>query len=353
MRVLVTGGAGFIGSFVVDQLEADGHEVVVIDNLDPSSHGAEPWYLSSSARYVWADVADPASWRSALGDVDAIAHLAGKVGLGVDFSDAAEYVAHNDVGTVTGLTELHRVGWDGRLVLASSMVVYGEGQYRCAEHGNVRPGPRHPDTMRAGDFEPPCPICGASLVAEEVTEEVPPWPRNVYAATKLHQEHLCDVWATTTGRPVPFLRFHNVYGPRMPQKTPYAGVASIIASALRAGDRPKVFEDGHQRRDFIHVTDVAAAVVAALVAPQPVGGPFNVASGEPHSVLDMAEAMAAAVDPDLTPDVVGGWREGDVRHVFASPQRLIDSLDWVPSVPFADGMAEMAEARLRVPPARV
>src|SRR4051794_32925115 len=202
------------------------------------------------------------------------------VGLGVDLNDIADYVAHNDLGTATLLKAL--ASRPLPLVLASSMVVYGEGRYRCPEHGIVRPPPRRPRDLDDGRFEPPCPHCERDLEPEPVPEDAPLDPRNVYAATKVAQEHLCAAYARETGATVTALRYHNVYGPRMPRDTPYAGVASIFRSALEAGRRPRVFEDGEQTRDFVHVRDVARANVLALSAHVP--GAFNVASGTPRSV---------------------------------------------------------------------
>ena len=181
------------------------------------------------------------------------------------------------------------------------MVVYGEGRYACPQHGVVRPGPREPAALDAGRFEPPCPACGRPLEPRAVPEDAPLDPRNVYAATKVAQEHLCASFSRETGVPVTALRYHNVYGPRMPRDTPYAGVASIFRSALEAGRAPRVFEDGGQRRDFVHVRDVARANVLALTAPEPVPGAFNVASGTPRTVLDMARALAAALDGSSSP----------------------------------------------------
>jgi dTDP-L-rhamnose 4-epimerase len=230
-------------------------------------------------------------------------------------------------------------------VLASSMVVYGEGRYRCGEHGVVQPGPRRTEDLDAGHFEPPCPRCGRALAPEAVPEDAPLDPRNVYAATKVAQEHLCTAFARETGATVTALRYHNVYGPRMPRDTPYAGVASIFRSSLAAGRAPRVFEDGAQRRDFVHVRDVAAANLRALEAGTP--GAFNVASGTPRSVGEMAAALARAVDPRLAPEVTGEWRAGDVRHVFASPRRATSELGFSAVEDFEAGMREFAEAKLR------
>ena len=346
MHVLVTGGAGFIGSHVVDELLDAGHSVRVVDDLDPAAHDGLPAGLDPRAQYVWADVRDPDMWSDTLVDIDAVCHQASKVGLGVDFADVAEYVSRNDLGTARLLRALHDVSFTGRVVLASSMVVYGEGRYRCASHGIVRPGPRRREDLDAGNFDPPCPTCGAMLVAEPVPEDHWLDPRNVYAATKLAQEHLCAAYEREhPGAVVTALRYHNVYGPRMPKDTPYAGVASLFRSAYERGDAPRVFEDGGQMRDFVHVRDVAHANVLALVHPDGVSGPFNVCSGTPRSVLDMAEALRPDGAPQ--PMVVGGYRLGDIRHVFASPQRAIDLLGFRAAVAFDDGMHEFRHSPLR------
>ena len=202
-----------------------------------------------------------------------------------------------------------------------------------------------PSDLDGGRFEPPCPACGRPLEPESVPEDAPLDPRNVYAATKVAQEHLCTAFARETGATVTALRYHNVYGPRMPRDTPYAGVASIFRSSLAAGKAPRVFEDGGQRRDFVHVRDVAAANVRALEAGVP--GAFNVASGTPRTVGDMAAALARAVDPALEPVVTGQWRAGDVRHVFASPSRASSELGFTAAEDFEAGMHEFADAELR------
>jgi dTDP-L-rhamnose 4-epimerase len=349
MHVLVTGGAGFIGSHVVDALTGRGDQVTVLDALLPAAWGhvaaaaEQPHHVAEAARFVRGDVRDGALVTELLSDVDAVCHQAAMVGLGVDVGDIADYAAVNDYGTAVLLRAMAGAGV-ARLVLASSMVVYGEGGYRCPRHGAVRPGPRLPEDLAAGRFEPPCPTCGAALAWQLVGEDAPLDPRNAYAATKTAQEHLASAWARSTGGLVTALRYHNVYGPRMPRDTPYAGVASIFRSALERGDPPRVFEDGGQTRDFVHVRDVAAANLAALDAEQP--GAFNIASGSPHTVGDMAAALAAAVGGPK-PVVTSDYRLGDVRHVVASSDRAAAALGYRAVVDFADGMREFATAPLR------
>jgi dTDP-L-rhamnose 4-epimerase len=351
MRVLVTGGAGFVGSHLVDLLVEGGHEVISLDRLHPRAHAGRPDYLRQDVEHLNADLADPAAARvldRVLDGVDAVSHQAAMVGLGRDVTDVVEFVRDNDLGTAVLLAALARHRHVGRLVLASSMVVYGEGTYRCQEHGPVRPGPRPAARLDAGRFEPPCPRCGADLEPVAVAEDAPLDPRSVYAATKLHQEHLAAACALAGGPAVTALRYHNVYGPRMPRDTPYAGVASIFRSALAAGRAPTVLEDGRQRRDFVHVTDVARANLLALTTPEPVQGALNVASGQPHTIGELAAALAEAVGGPA-PEIVGGWRPGDVRHVFASTALAADRLGFRAQVDFTQGMAEFARAELRDP----
>jgi dTDP-L-rhamnose 4-epimerase len=343
--ILVTGGAGFIGSHVVDALLDAGHDVRVLDVLLPAAHRERPEYLDPRAEWIEGDVRDPDTTARAVAGVSAVSHQAAMVGLGTDIGDIADYVAHNDLGTAVLVRALAAARFAGRLVLASSMVIYGEGRYACPEHGVVRAPPRRPADLDAGRFEPPCPVCGAPLEPRSVPEDAPADPRNVYAATKIAQEHLCAAFARETGASYAALRYHNVYGPRMPRDTPYAGVASIFRSALAAGQAPRVFEDGAQRRDFVHVRDVARANQLALHADAE--GAFNVASGTPRTVLDMAQALARALGGEHEPIVTGQWRAGDVRHVFASAAAAAARLGFTASEDFDAGMREFAAAPLR------
>ncbi|MDP1849264.1 MAG: NAD-dependent epimerase/dehydratase family protein [Solirubrobacteraceae bacterium] len=348
-RVLVTGGAGFIGSHIADALLAGGHDVRILDVLHPAAHAARPDYLDATAEFVHGDVRDGATVAAALDGIDHVCHQAAMVGLGSDIGDIADYAAHNGLGTAVLLRELARARFAGRLVLASSMVVYGEGRYACAEHGLVRPRPRRQADLAAGRFEPPCPACCAALAPRSIPEDAPADPRNVYAATKLHQEHLAAAFGRETGVPVTALRYHNVYGPRMPRDTPYAGVASIFASALAGGRAPRVFEDGRQLRDFVHVRDVARANVLALTVPEPVPGAFNVASGRPHTIGEMAAALHAAHAGAPAPLTTGEYRLGDVRHVFAGAELAAQRLGFRAEVAFEAGMTQFAAAALRAP----
>jgi dTDP-L-rhamnose 4-epimerase len=350
MRILVTGGAGFIGTHVAGALAHAGHEVRVLDALLPCVHpGGVPAF--SGFEFLRGDVRDAEAVDGALRGVSVVCHLAAMVGLGTGFDDAPLYAGCNDLGTAVLLAAMARAGVS-RLVLASSMVVYGEGAYSCAVHGPAAtPPPRRAADLDAGLFEPRCGRCAEPLSPELVPEETPLDPRNVYAATKVAQEHLASSWARVTGGQAIALRYHNVYGPGMPRDTPYAGVASFFRSALQAGRAPLVFEDGAQRRDFVHVADVTGATVAAAEA---VAGPvgrtrsstlraYNVGSGTPRTIGELAWALADA-SGGTRPVVTGEYRLGDVRHITASSERIGRELGWRAGVQFADGVAEFAAA---------
>jgi dTDP-L-rhamnose 4-epimerase len=343
VRVLVTGGGGFIGSHLVEHLVALGYEVVVVDR--------DPRYCSEGVELIEADLNETGVAERAVTGAEAVFHLAAKVGLGIDFADAPGYVADNDLATARLLAALAAARFEGRLVLSSSMVVYGEGSYRCGVHGPVRSRPRRAVDLDAGQFEPTCPRCDAPVSWELVGEDAPIDPRSVYAATKAGQERLCGLWARETGSSVVALRYHNVYGPRLPLDTPYAGVAAIFRSALRRGEAPRVYEDGGQTRDFVHVRDVVAANLASLGVPAPAGTTeaVNVCSGRPVTIGQIADALADAFGERAPrPVVTGAWRAGDVRHVVASPAKARELLGFTAKTDITVGLAELVRNR-RIP----
>jgi dTDP-L-rhamnose 4-epimerase len=352
VKALVTGAAGFIGSHVVDRLVDDGWEVTGIDVLHPAAHAGWPPYLNRQMDFIELDVTDGDRLGHVVGRFDAVCHQAAMVGLGESFVDAPDYVRANDLGTAVLLRELARRGFNGPLVLASSMAVYGEGAYRCDEHGSIAATSRRREDLARGRFDPRCPSCGRDLEPEAISEDFPPSPRNVYAATKLHQEHLCYSFGLETGSRVVALRYHNVYGPRMPADTPYSGVAAVFRTSIEKGEAPRVLEDGRQLRDFIHVSDVAEANVQSLANPA-AEGPLNVATGSPHSVGEMAWLLWEAAGRGSAPEINRGARVGDVRHVFGSPERLRSTLGLSASVNFARGMELFARDPLRPKGARL
>lgn len=340
MRVLLTGGAGFIGQHVLKRLLARQHQVAVFDSLRPDVHVGPQSFSLEGVDVIKADVRDGTALDRALSGVDSVVHLAAKVGLGVNVGDLPDYASSNDAGTASLLAAMARAGVR-RLTQASSMVVYGEGLGCCEEHGAVTPGARTEQALESGQFEPPCPVCGRPLAPTLVSEAAPFDPRNAYASSKVAQEYYAANWARLTDGSVVSLRYHNVYGPGMPRDTPYAGVAAIFTSALRRGQAPTVFEDGGQRRDFIHVRDVAAATVLAAEAVDRGVHAFNVGSGTPRTVGQMASALATALEGPQ-PVVTGQFRLGDVRHITADSSRVMRELGWRAEIDFAVGMAELA-----------
>ena len=340
---------------LTETLAAAGHQVRTFDALLPAVHpsGQVPGPGRRDVEFVLGDVRDAEAMDAVLRGVDAVCHQAAMVGLGLDFNDAPLYVGCNDLGTAVLLAAMSRAGV-GSLVLASSMVVYGEGAYTCTQHGAVPAVPRLAADLAAGRFEPACGRCGALLVPGLVGEDAPLDPRSVYAASKVAQEHLAAAWARATGGRAIALRYHNVYGPGMPRDTPYAGVASFFRSALAGGQAPRVFEDGGQRRDFVHVRDVAEANLSALAALSSVSPAlqpgalrvYNVGSDAPRTVWQLAAVLAEACGGP-PPVITGSYRLGDVRHLTASSELIATELGWRAEVPFDLGVTEFAAAPLR------
>jgi dTDP-L-rhamnose 4-epimerase len=342
VRVLLTGAAGFIGTRVAVALVDAGHQVVAVDAMLATAHGPDG-QLPADVRRV--DVRDAGALAPLLDGVDVVCHQAAVVGAGVDAADAPSYGSHNDFATAVLLAEMFAAGCQ-RLVLASSMVVYGQGRYECPEHGLVDPLPRTRADLNAGVFEHRCPTDGQPVSWRLVDEDAPLRPRSLYAASKTAQEHYALAWADSTGGSVIALRYHNVYGPGMPRDTPYSGVAAIFRSELEAGDVPRVFEDGGQMRDFVHVDDVAAANLASVEANLDGFSPFNVCSGRPISILEMATELCETRG-DVLPLVTGQYRSGDVRHIVADPARTAEVLGFRAAVDPRDGLREFAYAPLR------
>jgi dTDP-L-rhamnose 4-epimerase len=342
VRVLLTGAAGFIGGHISSALVERGHAVVGIDDFLSSAHGESPEIPLGIERL---DVRTIDAVEQALGGVDVVCHQAAVVGAGVDMEDAPAYASHNDLGTAVLLAAMQRTGCL-RLVLASSMVVYGDGLYRCEVHGRVGPEPRSQADLERGVFDPQCPHGDGTASWELVGEEAPARPRSLYAASKLAQENYALAWSLATGGSVTALRYHNVYGELMPRDTPYSGVAAMFRSSLEAGEPPGVFEDGRQARDFVHVRDVAQANVLALEAALPGFVPLNICSGRPITIHEVALELSRARHGPA-PAVTGQFRPGDVRHIVADPARARALLGFEASIPPTEGLANFASAPLR------
>ena len=349
MRILLTGAAGFIGTATWRELVTDGHDVVAVDLVIPEAHGAATREDPPPAVHV-LDVREAGAWGDLFAGVDVVVHLAAMVGAGASAADLPLYAGHNDLGTAAVLAAMHAEGVT-RFVQASSMVVYGEGRYSCPEHGLRAPGPRTVEALDGGDFDVPCPVCGGPLEWALVDEDAPLDPRSSYAVSKVAQEGYATAWARQAPGAAVSLRYHNVYGPGMPRDTPYSGVAAMFRSSLERAEAPTVYEDGRQMRDFVHVDDVARANLAAARA---VGGlepgehrAYNVCSGRPIAISDVARHVASGSEHGLAPRVTGQYRLGDVRHVVASPERAAAELGFTAQVTPEDGLAAFATAPLR------
>jgi len=344
MHVLITGGAGFIGSHLADLLLTQGHRVRVLDNLVPQVHGPArraPSYLSGGVDLYIGDVREPKTIAAALRGIDCVVHLAALVGVGQSMYQMADYVDVNVRGTAVLLEALakHPVR---RLVVASSMSVYGEGAYvddggrRCSAMS------RPLEQLRRGDWELTT-ESGARLVPSATDETKPPELESVYALTKFDQERLCLVLGRAYSIPTVALRFFNVFGPRQALSNPYTGVLAIFSSRLLNNQAPLLFEDGEQRRDFVSVHDVANACLLALEREEAVGQVVNVGSGQSRTVLSVARDIAKLLGRHIEPEVTGKYRVGDIRHCFADISRAERVLGYRPRIAFADGLAELGQ----------
>jgi dTDP-L-rhamnose 4-epimerase len=326
----------------------------VLDNLDPRVHGDETPNFSEKVRFIRGDLLSPSSLHDALRDqVDVVFHEAAMVGFGKSGADAQAYVTANVIGTIQLMDAVSTKSnsFHPRIVLASTMAIYGEGAYSCRSCGEERGGERKDEDLELHRWDPLCFECGEKLDPCPVTESQPPRPRTVYAITKLNQELICISLGRESQIPVVALRYHNVYGPRMPRDTPYAGVASIFKSRLLAGFSPIIYEDGRQLRDFIHVDDIVQANLIAADAPEEdvAFEAFNVGTGRPHEIADFARELARCLAPGVRPEFPGLFRPGDVRHIFAKVSK-IEHLGFKPRVSFEEGVSRFAREPPRAPP---
>jgi dTDP-L-rhamnose 4-epimerase len=343
--VLITGGAGFIGSHLADALLQQHHRVRVLDNLDPQVHGSErrrPDYLDSDVELVTGDVRDPDAVRRALDGVDTVFHFAAKVGVGQSMYDVANYTDVNNRGTAVLLEALIQKPVE-RLVVASSMSLYGEGLYRDAQ-GNLRAGQERPlEQLKTRQWEV-TDDGGNPLDPVPTPETKQPALASVYALSKYDQERLCLMIGRAYNIPTVALRFFNVYGTRQALSNPYTGVLAIFASRLLNDNAPLVHEDGLQRRDFVSVLDVAQACVLAMEkAPEVAGQAFNVGSGRNYTVLEVGRRLAEVLGKQIEPEITGKYRVGDIRHCFADISLIRSLLDYEPRVQLEDSLIELAQ----------
>lgn len=341
-HVLITGGAGFIGSYVVDQLLSLGCRVRVLDSLCAQVHPQRkrPSYLSRNIELIRGDIRDPLAVQAALRDVDSVVHLVAAVGVGQSMYEVVHYTDVNNCGTAVLMEALTKAPVS-RLVVASSMSVYGEGLYETDAGSRVERCTRSVDQLREGRWEPED-ECGQPLRPLPTSETKLPSLSSVYALSKYDQECMCLLLGRAYGIPTVALRFFNVYGPRQALSNPYTGVLAIFASRLLNGRPPLIFEDGRQRRDFVSVHDVARACCLALTQSGVDYTVINVGSGRAISIADLARKLAAVMEKDIEPEITGQYRVGDIRHCFADISRARKALDYEPLVSLEEGMDELA-----------
>jgi dTDP-L-rhamnose 4-epimerase len=343
-NVLVTGGAGFIGSHLVDELIEQGYTVRVLDGLVPQVHGenAAPINLNSRAEFIKADICDRAAVDKALENIDFVFHEAAEVGVGQSMYEITRYVRANDLGTAVLLEALlERREQVRKLVVASSMSIYGEGAYSCADCGPMAPQLRPGSQLRERRWEVECPKCGKTLKPIPTSEEKPLFPTSVYAVTKQDQEQFCLAVGRSYGIPTVALRYFNVYGTRQALSNPYTGVCAIFSSRLLNGNAPMIFEDGEQSRDFVHVSDIVQANMLALQADQADYQAVNVGTGRATSVGAVSDLLASGLGLDLKAEIVGKYREGDIRHCVADITKARTLLGYEPKVTLEQGIPEL------------
>jgi dTDP-L-rhamnose 4-epimerase len=344
-RVLVTGGAGFVGSHTVDALLRRGHQVRVFDSLEEQVHGGGvPDYLNPEAELVRGDVRDIDALRKAVDGVDLVYHFAAVVGVGQSMYEIARYMAVNSQGTANLLQALlERRGQVEKLIVASSMSIYGEGQYVCREHGMVAPQARGAEQLRAHQWQPACPECGCAAEPCATSESKPLQGSSIYAIGKKNQEEMSLLFGRTYDLPVVALRYFNIHGTRQALSNPYTGVAAIFASRLLNRRAPLVFEDGEQMRDFVSVHDVVEANLLAMERSEGDGRALNIGSGEPVSIRQIAETLATTLGAPTTVEITGKYRAGDIRHCFADISLARRLLGYRPQHRLVGAMGELVE----------
>lgn len=351
-KMLVTGGAGFIGSHIVDALIEDGHSVRVFDNLDPQVHGIRrrrgtnkvPAYLNKDAEFVLDDIRNRDALKKAIRGIEVIFHHASVVGVGQSMYEIRRYVETNTLGTANLLdilaNENHKVR---KLIVASSMSIYGEGKYTCENCGFVYPGFRREGQLKRRDWEMKCSKCKKDVRPLPTDENKPLFPTSIYAVSKRDQEEMCLSIGRAYRIPTVCLRYFNVYGPRQSLSNPYTGVAAIFCCRILNDNPPIIFEDGLQTRDFIHVSDIVNATILAMERDGANYEVFNVGTGRPITILEIASSLLKQLNSDKEPVIVNKFREGDIRHCFADITKIKEKLGFKPKVDFDQGVSDLVD----------
>jgi dTDP-L-rhamnose 4-epimerase len=344
-RILITGGAGFVGSHLADALLRKGHTVRVFDNLAPQvHHDGWPEYLAPEVERMHGDMRHLEEVKRAVTEVDAIIHLAAAVGVGQSMYEITHYMGSNTQGTANLLQALLDMNVKiEKLVVASSMSIYGEGKYLCSECGEVAPAPRSTAQLKAKQWEMLCPVCGQTLKPIATDESKPLQCTSIYALSKKDQEEMTLLFGRTYGVPVVALRYFNIYGTRQALSNPYTGVAAIFASRLLNRRAPMIFEDARQMRDFVSVHDVVQANLLALERSEGDGMALNIGSGDPITICDVAQQMTHCLGASIPAEITGKYRAGDIRHCFADISAARKVLGYAPRYRFADGISELVE----------
>lgn len=343
-RILITGGAGFVGSHTADALVASGHEVCIFDNLTSQVHGGAESYIARGAQLVLGDVRNLEKLSKVVRGAEIIFHFAAAVGVGQSMYRISDYISTNNLGTANLLQAvLNTRSTPEKIVVASSMSIYGEGKYRCTECGEMAPSPRPLDQLRAKQWETHCPRCGEALAPVPTREDKPLQCTSIYALSKKDQEEMTLLFGRTYQVPVVALRYFNVYGTRQSLSNPYTGVAAIFASRLMNGKSPIIFEDGRQMRDFVSVHDVVQANMLAMENPGADGCAVNIGSGNPVTIAEIADELQQALGTGIPPEITGKYRAGDVRHCFADIAGALELLGYRPRYAMTGGISELAE----------
>jgi dTDP-L-rhamnose 4-epimerase len=343
--ILVTGGAGFVGSHLVDALLQRGHRVRILDNFSPQVHGDKiPDYLTSDTEIIRGEIKDVDAVARALDGIEIVFHLAAAVGVGQSMYELSHYMGTNTCGTAVLLeTLLKRKSKVEKIILASSMSIYGEGKYLCRQCGMSSPPLRSLRQLRSKQWEMICHTCGEVLLPLATDESKPLQCSSIYSLSKKDQEEMLLLFGRTYGIPSVALRYFNIYGPRQALSNPYTGVVAIFASRLLNASAPLLFEDGKQLRDFVSVHDVVQANILAMDRSQADGMALNIGSGGPISIAAVAQQLAGALDCEVAVERTGKYRAGDIRHCFADISAAREHLGYEPSVTFADGVRELVE----------